>query len=213
VGDFSQHRGFGWAGRIGEEHGMVWRNFGRNGGTVTPLDTVAQGLWLTTQADSALAEYPKADYVIFEGGCNDADRLDLAGLGALASGCYAPESDEDFTGAFETLILKLVTSFPNARLGYIVAPKMGTAGDYGSGTNRYRKFFDRAVEVCEKWGIPVLDLWKESPLNPMLTVHFDSTLDEAGANEAGKFYTDGQHLTLAGYKRISPKIASWMAGL
>ena len=205
--------GYGWAGLIGEANAMVWGNYGRNGGTITPIESVDEARWLTIQADTALASHADADYVIFEGGCNDADTLGAEGLGTLSSSGYAPADDSDFTAAFETLVLKLLNSWPNARIGYIVAPKMGTSGDYGSETNRYRQFYDRAVEICRKWGIPVLDLWNCNPLNPALASHYDSSLTADEANTAGRFYTDGQHLTLAGYQRITPQIEAFIRGL
>ena len=90
---------------------------------------------------------------------------------------------------------------------------MGTGGDYSSANNLYRKFYDRAIEVCEKWGIPHIDLWKCSPLNPKLSVCYDSALTADEANENGKCYTDGQHLTLTGYQRIYQKIEAFMRTL
>lgn len=205
--------GYGWAGLIGEANSMKWGNYGRNGGTVTPVDSVDEARWLPTQVDTALAAYATADYVIFEGGCNDADTLGTSGLGTLSTSGYAPSDDSDFTSAFETLVLKILNSYPNAKIGYIVAQKMGTSGDYSSENNRYRQFFDRAIEICEKWGIPYLDLWKCNPLNPMLSIHYDSSLTADEANEQGKCYTDGQHLTLTGYNKIAPQIEAFMRSL
>ena len=205
--------GYGWAGLIGEANKMTWGNYGRNGGTITPIDSVEEARWVPTQVDTALAAHPTADYVIFEGGCNDADTLGVDGLGTLATGGYVPADASDFTGAFETLILKILNAYPNARIGYIVAHKMGASGDYSSENNRYRQFFDRAIEICEKWGIPYIDLWKGSPLNPMLSVYYDSSLTADEANAEGKCYTDGQHLTLTGYNRITPVIEAFMRSL
>lgn len=205
--------GYGWAGLIGEANSMKWGNYGRNGGTVTPISSVDEARWLPTQVDKALAAHPTADYVIFEGGCNDADILGTSGLGSLSTSGYAPSDDSDFTSAFETLVLKILNSYPNAKIGYIVAHKMGTSGDYSSANNRYRKFFDRAIEICEKWGIPYLDLWKSNPLNPKLSIYYDSSLSADQANEQGKSYTDGQHLTLTGYNKIAPQIEAFMRSL
>lgn len=200
--------GWGWGGLIGEANRMTWKNYGRNGGTITPIASVDEARWVPTQVDLAAADYPDADYVIFEGGCNDADKLGVSGLGTLSPDGYAPTTDSDFTGAFETLVLKILTAFPKAKVGYIVTTKMGITAD---AQNRYRTFYDRAVEICEKWGIPVIDLWRGSPLNPIL--HYDSALTADQANEAGKFYIDGQHLTLAGYQAITPSIEAWMRNL
>ena len=210
VGEDSEYYGYGWAGLIGEASGMVWGNYGRNGGTITPIPSVETARWVPTQVDVAKAAHPTADYVIFQGGCNDADTLKEAGLGEFSASGYAPSDDSDFTGAFETLVLKILNAYPGAKVGYIVSHKMGKSGDYSSAGNRYRKFFDRAIEVCKKWGIPYLDLWNGSNLNPMLPIHYDSTLTEAEANAQGKLYTDGQHLAIEGYKRLAYHIEGFM---
>lgn len=205
--------GYGWGGLIGEANKMRWKNFGRNGGTIAPISSVEEARWIPTQVDLALAQYPDADYVIFEGGCNDADTLGESNLGTFSASGYAPTDTSTFTGAFEVLVLKILNSFPNAKIGYIVAQKMGVSDNYGSANNRYRKFFDRAVEICQKWGIPVIDLWNETPLNPKLAIHYDSSLTADQANENGKCYTDGQHLTLTGYKKLQNPIEEFMRKL
>ena len=205
--------GYGWGGLIGEANKMKWKNFGRNGGTIAPISSVESARWIPTQVDLALAQYPNADYVIFEGGCNDADTLGESNLGTFSASGYAPEDTSTFTGAFEVLVLKVLNSFPNAKIGYIVAQKMGFSDDYSSANNRYRKFFDRAVEICQKWGIPVIDLWNETPLNPKLAIHYDSSLTADQANENGKCYTDGQHLTLTGYKKLQNPVEEFMRKL
>lgn len=199
VGDGIPEYGYGWAGLIGEANQMTWRNFGANGGTVTSLETVQESRWLTTQADAAVAAYPNADYVIFEGGCNDADQMKDALLGEISAD-YTTFDTATFSGAFESLILKLVTAYPNAKIGYIIPQKMYAQNDHTAAGHVHRRFFDRAIEICEKWGIPYIDLWKSSPLNPKLST-------------AGRFYTDGQHLTLAGYQRIVPQIEAFMRNI
>ena len=205
--------GYGWGGLIGEANKMRWKNFGRNGGTIAPISSVEEARWVPTQVDLALAQYPDADYVIFEGGCNDADTLGENNLGTFSVSGYAPIDTSTFTGAFEVLVLKILNSFPNAKIGYIVAQKMGVSDDYSSANNRYRKFFDRAVEICQKWGIPVIDLWNETPLNPKLAIHYDNSLTADQANENGKCYTDGQHLTLTGYKKLQNPVEEFMRKL
>lgn len=205
--------GYGWGGLIGEANRMKWKNFGRNGGTIAPIPSVEEARWVPTQVDLARAQYPDADYVIFEGGCNDADTLGESNLGTFSASGYAPTDTSTFTGAFEVLVLKILNSFPNAKIGYIVAQKMGVSDDYGSANNRYRKFFDRAVEICQKWGIPVIDLWNETPLNPKLAIHYDNSLTADQANENEKCYTDGQHLTLTGYKKLQNPVEEFMRKL
>ena len=194
-----EYYNYGWAGLIGEPNRMNWTNYGMNGGTVTSLSDVQNTRWLTTQADKALAEHPAAHYVIFEGGCNDADKMKDDLLGTISSD-YATFDTTTFSGAFEALVLKLVTSFPAAKIGYIIPQKMYAQNDHTATGHVHRRYFDRAIEICEKWGIPYVDLWKGNPLNPKLST-------------ASTFYTDGQHLTLAGYQRITPQIEAFMRSL
>ncbi len=196
----SGYYGYGWGGIIGEANHMTWKNYGKNGGTITHRGSDAS--CIAKIADTAIAEYPNADYVIFEGGCNDADQMKDSGLGEI-SGDYANFDTTTFSGALESLILKILTNWPTAKVGYIIPQKMYTGySDYSAANHIHRKYFERAIEICEKWGIPYVDLWNRCPLNPKL-------------GTAGQFYVEenGQHLTLAGYERITPKIEAFMRGL
>lgn len=200
VGTDSEYYGFGWAGLIGEANRMNWTNYGKNGGTITHRGT--DGTCIATIAATAISEHPAADYIIFEGGCNDADQMREAGLGVISSD-YATFDTATFSGALENLILKLVTAYPHAKIGYVIPQKMYTGyANYTAESHIHRKYFDRAVEICRKWGIPVMDLWNENPLNPKLPT-------------ASLFYVEenGQHLTLAGYQRITPQIEAFMRSL
>lgn len=192
-----EYYNYGWAGMIGEANQMSWTNYGKNGGTIAHRGS--DSTCIANIADKAITEHPAADYVIFEGGCNDADLMREAGLGSISSD-YATFDTSTFTGAFEALVLKLITAYPYAKIGYIIPPKMYARNDYTANTHLHRLYFNRAIEVCEKWGIAVVDLWRGSSLNPKLA---NSSL----------FYTDGQHLTLAGYEKIVPMIEAWMCDL
>lgn len=204
----------GWAGRIGIDADMEWYNEGVSGATVTP-DLGASKSILTT-FETIHNKYASIDYYIFDGGVNDADRMytDVeTNLGTITPNDYSGSyNTATFSGAFETLIYKALTYYPHIKLGYIVAQKMHNT----VGMERYtikRTFFDRAIEICKKWGVPYLDLWDGSTLNPFLTADYDSTMTTQENIEAGKMYVDGQHLTPAGYDAIAPKIEAWMKTL
>lgn len=200
VGTDSPYYNYGWGGIIGEANRMNWKNYGKNGGTITHRG--ADGTCIAKIADTAIAEHPNADYVIFEGGCNDADQMRDAGLGEISAD-YATFDTTTFSGALEALILKLVTAYPNAKIGYIIPQKMYKGySDYTAKNHIHRKYFDRAVEICQKWGIPVVDIWNGSMLNPKLST-------------ASIYYVEenGQHLTETGYLAITPMIEAWMRNL
>lgn len=211
VGDTISEYGYGWAGLIGEANCMIWDNEGKNGAVITQIE--GQERVISDQVETAITKYPDADYVIFEGGTNDADLLhnNEAQLGTISSD-YENFDTTTFTGAFESLILEIKTAYPDAKIGYVIPQKMGK-GPFDSKNSHRRAYFDRAIEVCEKWKIPYIDLWKDSSLNPDSTQHYDSTLDSNGNIQAGKAYIDGQHLTLAGYEEIVPQIESFMLTL
>lgn len=193
----------GWAGRIGSNNAMTWKNYAVGGGTITNQEG---HYCIGDNIDTILSENASLDYLIFEGGTNDADLLGDDGLGTFSTTDYGGNYDTTtFSGAFETMLYKAVTYYPKTKIGYIVAHNMTT-------TIR-RQYFDRAVELCKKWGVPCIDLWHGAHLNKRLTAHFDASLDAQGNIDAGKLYTDGQHLTPAGYEVLTPKIEAWMKTL
>lgn len=201
---------YGWAGLIGEANAMNWGNYGRNGAVVTDIPDQRVIAW---QVDAALASHPYADFVLFEGGCNDADQLDHdpANLGEISAD-YSNFDTTTFTGAFEALIARIRAAYPDAKLGYIIPPKMGTYhADFA--TCNYRQYYDRAIQVCRKWGVAYVDLWNGSALDPTNTAYYDPALSADENRAAGKCYIDGQHLTITGYERIVGQIEEFMRGL
>lgn len=203
----------GWAGRIGNGNEMDWHNVGRSGGTIT-AETYSGGAalhWVCRYIDTIHNNYPTLDYLILEGGTNDADRLGMAGIGELDMTDFSGEYDDtNFTGALDSLFYKALSYYPDTKIGFIVAQKMGTGGDYTVENNTRRKFFERAMQACYKWGITFINLWDCSQLNPKLPVYFNPSLDAQGNRDGGYSYIDGQHLTSKGYDIISPKIEAWM---
>lgn len=210
----------GWAYRVGERFGMNWYNYGISGGTVTAEmyvpSTGNPRHWVSRSIDRIKEKHEKVDYLIFEGGTNDADLLDI---GSEKFGCYDPADfsgnydDSTFTGALESLFYKSINYYPTAKIGFIVAQKMGRPKcGYGAEYKR-RYYFLRAIEVCKKWGVSYLDLWERSTINPSLKCHYDPDLSFAENAAAGKPVGDGQHLTAVGYDMISDMIAEWIRGL
>ena len=210
----------GWAYRVGEKFGMEWYNVGISGGTVTAEMYYGENHysrhWVSINIDKIHENHPKLDYLIIEGGTNDADLLDKEPerFGEYSLSDYSGNYDDStFTGALESLFFKALTYYPGIKIGYIVAPKMGRPEiGYGPEYKR-RRFFLRAIEICKKWGVPYIDLWESSPLNPSLKAHFDPELDPDGNRAAGKLYIDGQHLTKEGYDAVSGAIGQWIFGL
>ncbi len=210
----------GWAARVGNALGMEWYNYSIGGATITAeMYQESTGLarhWISRYIDVIHEKHPTLDYLILEGGTNDADLLDIGSekFGSLDPADFSGNYDDTtFTGGLETLFYKAINYYPRAKLGYIVAQKMGLP-ECGYGPEfRRRHYFLRAIEVCKKWGVPYIDLWERSTLNPSLKCYYDDGLTLEENIAAGKAYKDGQHLTDVGYDIISGAIASFVASL
>ena len=209
-----------WSTRISEWMGIPCFNYARGGGTVTedppPLKNRVARHTVSATLARMHEEHPDADYILIEGGTNDADLFDTeiregrpCRLGQLSPFDYSGEYDvRTFTGALESVFYRAMSLWPTARIGYIVAPKMGTSPH--SQENR-RRYFDRAVAVCRKWGIPYIDLWESCHLNPCHPAHYyrENSAAENRENNLG-YYIDGQHLTASGYDLTADLIAKWL---
>lgn len=210
----------GWAWRIGEKNSMQWYNYGISGGTITAemyaASTGNARHWVSRSIDRIREKHERIDYLVFEGGTNDAD---LLGIGSEKFGEIDPTDysgnfdDTTFTGALESLFYKAITYYPEAKIGFIVAQKMGTSPlGYGA-DNKRRHYFNRVIEVCRKWGVPYVDLWDGCILNPKLLCYYDKDLTPTENKEQGKAYADGQHLTGKGYDIVSPIIEAFLRTL
>ena len=213
-----------WASRIGERNGMVWKNYAVGGGTLAenppvmrksgnPRHSVSETL------DCMYEEFPDADYIVIEGGTNDADLLgnpvltpEGTRLGSFDPDDYSGNYDRDtFCGALESVFYRTGKYWMGKKICYVVAQKMGI--DPVIRDNR-RRYFDEAVKICTKWGIPYLDLWHGSYLNPQLPWMYDSTKSASENDEANVgLYADGQHLTARGYDVTADIVESWLNGL
>lgn len=224
VGSSDPTYGYGWAGRIAVSNGMNYKNFGISGGVITSASSF-EGVNLHSVVDTVdvmYSEFPNADYIIFEGGTNDADRIGDArteqpqAFGTFSLSDFSGEYDVNtFTGALETIFFKATKYWKGKHIGYIVAHRMGYYQHqiYNAENSNRRYYFERAIEVCKKWGIPYLDLWNDcylTPSNPNMYT-YGKTGEENIA--LGNMYTDGQHLTSKGYDYITPIIEEWMRSI
>ena len=186
----------GWAGRIAKNNSMGYTNYAKDGATITN-GLMADGNPRHWISKSVVDMRTDADYIIFEGGTNDADLLGSGNLGTVSMGYNATLDDTTFSGALESTFKQAILKFKGKKIGYIVAHKMGT----GLQADNRKSFFDRAIEICKKWGIPYINLWDTSYLNPNIQEIRDY------------FYTDGQHLKSISYDVLSDKIEAWMKTL
>lgn len=209
----------GWAARVGETLGMEWYNYGVSGATITAELYYADGSvrhWVSRSVEEIQAKHDKVDYIIFEGGTNDADNLRIGSerTGVLDENDFSGDYDDStFVGAIESMFYKALMAYPEAKIGFIIAQKMNCPTDADGKYFMRRHYFKIAEQICKKWGVPCLNLWDGCPLNPSLTSYYDPSLDTEGNTAAGKAYYDGQHLTPRGYDLVSSQIISFVESL
>lgn len=135
--------------------------------------------WVIEQVRLAIHSGNKPDYILFNGFTNDCYRADSTcqpdvPLGEISQG-YDPENifeigtqNTTFSGCFESIVYALMTHFPQAKILFIRPHNMGRREDA-----LQRLYGERALSICQKWGIPYVDLYRESGMNTFLPEHRD----------------------------------------
>lgn len=184
----------GYAGIIGTENGMTVQNIGVSGGTITPI---GDNHTISTTISSMRSD---ADYIILEGGINDA--IAEITLGSISNGYSATLDTSTYAGAFENMLKSAIARFPGKKIGYIFVHKVQSGYLSTDGANSY---YGIAKMCCEKWGVPYLDL---NTLVPPLGM-IDALKTAYTANGG-----DGLHPNEDGYRLFYvPKITAWMKTL
>ncbi len=206
--------GRGWPRRLKLEYGLDTDNLAIGGETL--VKTEGRGHIF---AQLPRAKYPSYDYVILEGGYNDAvqmypneEGVRLPPIGAPAHDFSLEQFDQTTVlGALEALIYTVKERYPNAKFGFVIpyhTPR-STYGGISASFERMRDFWDQVKAVCDKWHLPYLDLFSGcaqdgTPYAELL--HTDTTECLPGNG-------DFTHLTTHGYDVTAPHFATWLASL
>lgn len=186
----------GYGKIIADRNNMIYANRGVGGGTITAELYRESGTarhWISRDIPNI---DPTSDYVILEGGVNDTALN--PDLGEITEGFTSALDDTTFCGAFESMIKQCYELFPNAKLGFVIVHQM-IAGFCPNG-----EFYQKAVAILEKWGVPYLDLAIQAP-----PLNFIESLKTTYTSNA-----DGWHPNELGYKTFyCDKIESWMKNL
>lgn len=149
----------GWPGRIGVANDMYFVNKGLSGASVSDCrgsNTVLNQL--------KAMKNRTFDLLVMHGGVNDA--WDSAAVGAMtAADNFNPDTFDQstFAGGLEYMFWYAKTYYPEAVKGYIInfqlpGASVGRLADMS-------EYFDEAKKICDKWGIPYLDLYNNAELN------------------------------------------------
>lgn len=142
------------------------------------------------------SEHPEADYIIIQGGVNDAYNITDCPIGTISTGYTAELNENTFAGALESIFKYAQTNWIGKKIGYIVTFKVPSA----MGQFKFNEYMDIAKQICEKWSVPYCDLYNESNLNYYI-------------QEVSNVYGGGLHPNEAGYRIITNKIEKWLETL
>lgn len=179
----------GWAGRVIYGHNMTGRNLGKSGASVSDCRGAN-----TVMAQLVQSQNIVYDYVIMHGGANDA--WDSAPVGEMVEGFDGPFDLSTFAGGLEDLFRYAKETFPKAQLGFIINFQL-PKGTYGR-LSDMSEYMDTAVQICEKWEIPYLDLYHDEAFNEELKVTTNTYLH------------DYIHPNGPGYDVIAPHVDEWL---
>lgn len=185
--------GYSWGGIIGEKNEMDWLNVSVGGATIAESPATI----IENELNAPCVESKDWDYIIVEGGINDAMKNTETGvcpLGTITPSLNNKFDKTTFAGALEALFKRLIVTYPNAKIGYIVTFNIKWEPAYDSD-----KYFDLAKQICDKWGIQYLNL------------RDNSILDNESFME--NLLMDGCHPSTQGYETLSPIIEGWMKTL
>ena len=144
---------------------------------------------------------PDADIVVVFGGTND------FGHGDAPLGCMSDRTPDTFYGALHTLYTSLIEKFPESPI-IVLTPlhRLNEDNPRGDGNKlqdvgTLKTYVEIIREVAEYYSLPVLDLYKDSGLQPKVPVIQQ------------KYVPDGLHPNDAGHKIIAGKIAKFIETL
>lgn len=191
----------GFAGRVGLSNYMNWKNVGKSGATISEGNNS-----VTDQIkDQQDEDY---DYVILQGGINDMHNG--VPLGTMSE-CFEREcfNDSTYAGGLEKLFYYTKKYNPDSKIGFIITYQTPNS-DWGDNVTDRTEQIILTRQICEKWGIPYLDLYDGVVYDNGNVISYSDVLK---VDTGEMFYKDREyevHLDYDGYNVVSKYISAWI---
>lgn len=187
---------------IEREYEAICQNYGIGGTRIAKQHTPSDNPIFDNDFCSRVADMDAdADIVAVFGGTND------FGHGDAPMGSMSDRTPDTFYGALHTLYISLLEKYSESPI-VVMTPlhRLNEDNPRGDGNKprdvgNLKTYVDVIREVAEYYSLPVLDLYKESGLQPKVPI----------INE--KYFADGLHPNDEGHKVIAKKIASFLQTL
>lgn len=183
---------------LAQKYGMEYRKYAINGAKVIPEQEIPGKTCesrvpdVAAQIMAASGEAP--DFVVFDGLTNDiyghGEDIRLGGISCSYNGVY---DSTTFYGAFERICFLLREKYMDSRIFYVCVHKMPTRDMEVQETLQ-----KAAREVCAKWGIPCVDIFRKGQINTCVEgMRRKYSYDRAERLTGG----NGTHLNPEGYEK------------
>lgn len=153
--------GVGIGDIISKQNNMNLHDYSKSGATITVKTKNENDI--VKQVNKAISEVESVHYILIEGGTNDATQLTADVFGTISEGYNSELDVNTFCGAFEYCIKSLRLKYLNAKIIYIRCHNMSSRDE------RQITLGNLAIQMCEKWSIPYVDLYKEGGLNTQIS--------------------------------------------
>jgi lysophospholipase L1-like esterase len=179
---------------IAQKYNMNGANYSVSGASVAYYSDRSH---IVAQIQSAISAGITPDFIIMNGGIND---VTFNVLGEVSTDFdYVSHGYGSFSAGLEYCFGLLKNTFPSVPFVYIWVHQMPSRIKADQLAHR-----NRAIEICQKWSIPLVDMYKNGGMNTMLTTHL----------EQFTYYpteTSGTHPNATGYNKFYvPNVVSEM---
>ncbi len=183
--------GRSWASRISRDTGLLATNAGVSGAKASYIGGDDTTKWLFNQLTPNKDE--KFDIVVMHGGVNDARyEREVGEISTSENIAELQRNIKTYIGGLQYLFANVKLLYPDADLFFIANHRLD-GHDKGNAKNM-APYFDKAKELCEKYGINFIDLYNNKELNDKLET------------TTTKYLPDTLHLNAEGYEIITPYI-------
>ncbi len=209
--DKDKYPTWGWAGRFAYYDEMKVTKTGVDGYSMATKDCGSAGQIVTQLINN---KGKKFDYILLEGGVNDG--WFMAPVGQMSESFDKNDFDQTtFAGGFEYTIATAKELFPESKLGFLLYFRLNhPAGNL----KKMKPIWDEAIKICEKWDIPVLDLYFDKETCNKYEIPYckedGDPFEVAKCNSAiNKITVDGCHPNGVGYDRLYNAINDFLISL
>lgn len=151
--------GWGWKEGTGiitplkeRYNGATWINNAESGSNMAVTSNPSH-----TPIVTKIASYTgAADAIIFDGGVND--KNNGISIGSITAGYDATYDTRTFCGSLESSLQYIMDRYPLAVKLYLIPHSFGKDNSY------LDSIYEKAIEICDKWNVPYLDMRKCSQI-------------------------------------------------